>query len=411
MTSLVRAMTVGLALVIAGVAPACGGGTDEVTEDATASQGRFETFVGEDGQHYFQLVAANGERVLRSEGYVSLSNAKKGIASVRNNARTPDGFEILESDGGDAYFNVVAGNGQVVATSETYASASNATRAVDTTIRIVATAIDATAATGAARFETFTGQDGQTYFRLRAKNGEIVLQSEGYSSKSAAEGGIDSVEANGVDATRYELVEGADDQYGFRIVALNGEIVARGEMYASKSNALRGAETVRDILRELTGDGEATDAEIQVEVERAADGLTYMSESDYPYLWVHADTGGSAPAIDEAFVRQAFAAYVDEDPDADKPMADLYAMEGTWEEWKSSEHGCSGETDPESVDYCFRSRTFEQVLESNLEDVRVFYFGAYGEPGSVDGVAVSIFIVGRTPSGNVAGVRTIAIWT
>src|SRR6478672_533405 len=62
--------------------PACTTGPDTSTgeQDVTASTGRFELFVGEDGQRYFQLLAKNGERLLRSEGYKTLTSAKNGIA-------------------------------------------------------------------------------------------------------------------------------------------------------------------------------------------------------------------------------------------------------------------------------------------------------------------------------------------
>ena len=56
-------------------------------------------------------------------------------------------------------------------------------------------------------------------------------------------------------------------------------------------------------------------------------------------------------------------------------------------------------------------RNLEQVLEANLTDVHVFYFGANRSAGKVDGIGVSVFIIGRTPAGTLAGVRTLAIWT
>jgi hypothetical protein len=58
-----------------------------------------------------------------------------------------------------------------------------------------------------------------------------------------------------------------------------------------------------------------------------------------------------------------------------------------------------------------KMRSLENVLQSNLQDIKVFYFGSNGEPGNVDGVGVSLFIVGKAPSGKLVGVRTIAIWT
>ena len=107
------------------------------------------------------------------------------------------------------------------------------------------------------------------------------------------------------------------------MVAPNQEIIGHGELYASKYNAERGAETVRRIVRELTAVS-ASDDDIRVAVEAAADGLLYTSEGDYPFLWVHAGLDGET-AVTEQLVREKMAAYVDGDPDADKPLAQTRA--------------------------------------------------------------------------------------
>lgn len=44
-----------------------------------------------------------------------------------------------------------------------------------------------------AKFEIFKGTNGNFYFRLKAENGEIIAQSEGYSSKQGAKNGIEAV--------------------------------------------------------------------------------------------------------------------------------------------------------------------------------------------------------------------------
>lgn len=41
-----------------------------------------------------------------------------------------------------------------------------------------------------AKFEVFEGVDAKIYFRLRADNGEIVAQSEGYASRENARRGV-----------------------------------------------------------------------------------------------------------------------------------------------------------------------------------------------------------------------------
>jgi len=395
-------------LLLAASVPGCDDGVDTGDEqNVTASSGSFETFKGEDGQRYFQLLAKNGQRILRSEGYSSLSKAKTGITSVKKNGKNVAAFEILEADNGEFYFNLVATNGQTIGTSELYVSESNAEAGVDAVISALQNPTSAAAETAGPRFETFKGVDSKTYFRLRAKNGQIVLQSQGYSSKSAAESGIASVKKNGINATNFEVVEGPSGQATFRLVATNNKIIGRGEMYASKSNALAGANRVHDILRELGG-GEATDAEIKAEIEKASEGLSYMSESDFPFTFVSAPLTGE---INEQAVRAAFGSLVDADDAADKPMADLVSMSESWADWKTAEHSCQDKEDADSMVICTKMRNLEAVLEANLNDIQIFYFGGHGEPGNVEGIGVSLFIVGRSPDGSLVGVRTIAIWT
>ncbi|PVE97020.1 MULTISPECIES: YegP family protein [unclassified Microbacterium] len=56
----------------------------------------------------------------------------------------------------------------------------------------------------AGKFELYTDKSGEYRFRLKAGNGEVVAVSEGYSSKSSALAGIESVRRNAADA---EVVE------------------------------------------------------------------------------------------------------------------------------------------------------------------------------------------------------------
>ena len=48
-------------------------------------------------------------------------------------------------------------------------------------------------ATGNYRFEIIKGRDGQYYFHFKAPNGQIVAQSEGYTSKQSCQYGINCV--------------------------------------------------------------------------------------------------------------------------------------------------------------------------------------------------------------------------
>ena len=60
----------------------------------------------------------------------------------------------------------------------------------------------------AGKFEVYEGKDGQWYFRLKAGNGEIIARgSEGYTTKAACLKGIDSVKRNAPEAPIVELEE------------------------------------------------------------------------------------------------------------------------------------------------------------------------------------------------------------
>jgi uncharacterized protein YegP (UPF0339 family) len=81
---------------------------------------KFTVFKGKNGQFYFKLLARNGEPILASEGYTSKSSCKDGIESVKKNAVKDEHFKQLTAKNGEFYFNLIAGNNEVIGKSETY---------------------------------------------------------------------------------------------------------------------------------------------------------------------------------------------------------------------------------------------------------------------------------------------------
>src|SRR5262245_39579903 len=74
-------------------------------------------------QFSFQLRAAtSSEVILSSERYARKSHALEGIASVKASAASRSCFRQKRSPGGEAYFELRARNGEVVATSQMFAS-------------------------------------------------------------------------------------------------------------------------------------------------------------------------------------------------------------------------------------------------------------------------------------------------
>lgn len=85
---------------------------------------KFELYQSKGGKYHFRLKAANGQIVLASQGYAQKSGAKNGVESVRKNVGREGGIERFEGKDGKHYFRVKATNGQTVANSQGYASAS-----------------------------------------------------------------------------------------------------------------------------------------------------------------------------------------------------------------------------------------------------------------------------------------------
>ena len=104
----------------------------------------------------FDLKAGNGEIIASSEVYNALKSAQNGVESVRNNApianvedQTVEGFETVTNP----------------------------------------------------KFEVYTDKAGEFRFRLKAKNGEIIAVGEGYKTKASCLNGIDSIRRNAPEAS------------------------------------------------------------------------------------------------------------------------------------------------------------------------------------------------------------------
>ena len=98
----------------------------------------------------------------------------------------------------------------------------------------------------AAKFELLSSRDNQTYFNLKAANGEIILTSEMYTSKGGAANGITSVKTNAPNDARYDRRTSEAGEPYFVLKAANGEIIGRSEMYSSESGRDNGIQSVKD---------------------------------------------------------------------------------------------------------------------------------------------------------------------
>lgn len=87
--------------------------------------------------------------------------------------------------------------------------------------------------------------NGEFQFNLKADNGQVILASEGYTTKAACENGIESVKKNSPDDGRYERKTSSNGKYFFSLKAGNGQIIGSSEMYESTAGRDNGIESVK----------------------------------------------------------------------------------------------------------------------------------------------------------------------
>ncbi len=107
-------------------------------------------------------------------------------------------------------FDLKAGNGEVIATSEIYTTETACRNGIDSVKRNapVAAVEDQTqegfATEKNPKFEIYKDKAGEFRFRLKAANGQIIAVGEGYKALAGCRNGIESIKKNAPDA---EIVE------------------------------------------------------------------------------------------------------------------------------------------------------------------------------------------------------------
>lgn len=87
--------------------------------------------------------------------------------------------------------------------------------------------------------------NGDFQFNLKATNGQVILSSQGYSSKDGCKNGIDSVKTNATNDARYEKKTSINGKYYFNLNASNGQVIGTSEMYESNAGRDNGIESVK----------------------------------------------------------------------------------------------------------------------------------------------------------------------
>ena len=233
---------------------------------STPITGKFFIKKAKDGSYMFNLRASNGETIATSDMYSSLEKCKKGITSVQMNAPIAN----IED-------HTVSG-------------------AIDEVVN--------------PKYEMYYDKSGDYRFRLKAKNGSIIVKSQGYSSKSNCVAGIESVRKNAMsdiildeDALAAEkaareaekaaakkaaevqeepvapteeapqgllgkfiIRQAKDGSYMFNLKASNGEIIATSDMYSSLEKCKKGIVSIQNNAPIANIEDSTVEGEVEVKI-------------------------------------------------------------------------------------------------------------------------------------------------
>lgn len=92
----------------------------------------------------------------------------------------------------------------------------------------------------AGKFEMYNDKVGEFRFRLKASNGQVVLASQGYNTKAAAQNGVRSVQENSGLPARFEKSRTESGQFRFNLTAANRQIIGQGQGYKSAASRDKG---------------------------------------------------------------------------------------------------------------------------------------------------------------------------
>lgn len=95
------------------------------------------------------------------------------------------------------------------------------------------------------KFIITTRKNGEFQFNLKATNGQVILTSEGYTTKTACLNGVESVKKNAPLENRYEIKVAKNGKPFFNLKASNGQIIGASQMYSSLTTMKAGITSVQ----------------------------------------------------------------------------------------------------------------------------------------------------------------------
>lgn len=116
---------------------------------------------------------------------------------------------VIKTTASGVRFNLKAGNGQVIATSQTYKSIATCKKGIESVRKNASAPIENQTVEGYKavknpKYEVYADKAGEFRFRLKASNGQVIASSEGYTTLAKCLNGVASVGKNAPEAVVVE---------------------------------------------------------------------------------------------------------------------------------------------------------------------------------------------------------------
>ncbi len=220
-------------------------------ESSASAPGSVDLWKSEGGQFFFHVVSGNGRTLLTSEGYTSRTGALNGLLSVLDNGVDPAMYQKFQTESGRWSLHLRAANYETIGFTQAYSTKSSATRAITSCVNAVTSYLDKLEGnTSGARVEVLASQSGYR-FNLHAGNGEVVLSSENYTSAAGAWNGAFAIQDASKLAGSFAVKTATDGRFYFTLTAENGQVVGVSQLYTASSSAEAGIASVKTLLSSM----------------------------------------------------------------------------------------------------------------------------------------------------------------
>lgn len=104
----------------------------------------------------------------------------------------------------------------------------------------------------AGKFEVKVAKNGKFHFSLKSSNGQTILTSQMYATKSGCKNGVKSVMTNAAKESMFDRLESENGKPYFVLKASNGQIVGRSQLYESERSMENGIKAVMNTAPEAS---------------------------------------------------------------------------------------------------------------------------------------------------------------